>query len=52
MAKTTQIVVSAKSKPGVLPKITDTPAKAGVRGRKVQVVLVVPNLDNAEKALG
>jgi hypothetical protein len=61
MAKTTQIVVSAESKPGVLAKVSDALAKAGVNivavcaadaaGRgKIRLVVSDPGL--AKTALG
>ena len=61
MAKTTQIVVSAESKPGVLAKVSDALAKAGVNivavcaadaAGRGKIRLVVSDPGRAKTALG
>ena len=61
MAKTTQIVVSAESKPGVLAKVSDALAKAGVNivavcaadaAGRGKIRLVVSDPARAKAALG
>jgi len=61
MAKTTQITVSAQSKPGVLAKVCEALAKAGVNivaicagdsGTRGKIRLVVSDAARAKAALG
>ncbi len=61
MAKTTQITVTAESKPGVLAKVSDTLAKAGVNiiavcaaeaAGRGKIRLVVSDPARAREALG
>jgi hypothetical protein len=61
MAKTTQIVVSAESKPGVLAKVSDALAKAGINivavcaadaAGRGKIRLVVSDPGRAKTALG
>ena len=61
MAKTTQITVTAESKPGVLAKVSDTLAKAGVNiialcaaeaAGRGKIRLVVSDPARAKEALG